>query len=67
MVLTHEGWLKRFGGDTSIVGKQVILSKTPVTVIGVLQPAPFFPARVEGLLNMVISEHHLGSSRRLSL
>ena len=61
MVLTHEGWLKRFGGDSSIVGQQVILDKTPVTVIGVLQPAPFFPDRAEALLNMVISEHHLDS------
>ncbi len=59
MVLTHEGWLKRFGGDSRIVGKHVILDKTPVTVIGVLQPAPFFPDRAEALLNMVVSEHHL--------
>ena len=61
MVLTHEGWLKRFAGDSSIVGKQVTLNKQVVTVIGVLQPAPFFPGRAEALLNMVISEHHLGT------
>ena len=61
LVLTHEGWMKRFGGDPSIVGKQVTLDKKSVTVIGVLQPAPFFPNRVEGLLNMVISEHHLSA------
>jgi predicted permease len=58
MVLTHEGWMKRFGGDSSIVGKQVRLDGKSVTVIGVLQPAPFFPGRPEALLNMVISEHH---------
>jgi predicted permease len=62
MVLTHEGWMKRFGGDSSIVGKQLTLDKKPVTVIGVLQPAPFFPGRPEALLNMVISEHHLSAS-----
>jgi len=61
MVLTHEGWMKRFGGDSSIVGKQVKLDNKSVTVIGVLQPAPFFPSRAEGLLNMVISDHHLSS------
>ena len=31
------------------------------TVIGVLQPAPFFPDRVDALLNMVISQHHLSA------
>jgi predicted permease len=61
MVLTHESWMKRFGGDSSIVGKQVKLDGKSVTVIGVLQPAPFFPRRVEALLNMVVSEHHTSS------
>jgi predicted permease len=61
MVLTHEGWLKRFGGDSSIVGKHVRLDGNSVTVIGVLQPAPFFPGRAEALLNMVNSEHHLSA------
>jgi predicted permease len=61
MVLTHETWLRRFGGDSGIVGKQLRLDNKPVTVIGVLQPAPFFPVRVEALLNMVNSDHHLSS------
>ena len=61
MVLTHEGWLKRFGGDSSIVGTQVTLENVPVTVIGVLEPAPFFPTRPDALLNMVISDHHTSS------
>ena len=61
MVLTHEGWMKRFGGDSSIVGKQVRLDGESVTVIGVLQPAPFFPGSAEALLNMVISDHHTSS------
>jgi predicted permease len=61
MVLTHEFWMKRFGGDPGIVGRQVRLDGKPVTVIGVLQPAPFYPDRVDALLNMVVSEHHLSS------
>ena len=61
MVLTHEGWINRFGGDSSIVGKQVRLDGKSVTVIGVLQPAPFFPTRVDALNNMVVSEHHLSA------
>src|SRR5688500_1497281 len=59
MVLTHEGWMTRFGGDSSVVGKQVRVDNKSVTVIGVLQPAPFFPSRAEALFNMVLSGHHL--------
>src|SRR5687767_13993641 len=61
MVLSHDFWLKRFGGDSSIVGKQVRLDGSSVTVIGVLQPAPFFPDRMDALLNMVVSPHHLSA------
>ena len=61
MVLTHEFWNKRFGGDTSIVGEQVLLDNRSVTVIGVVQPAPTFPRRMDALLNMVFSPHHLSA------
>ncbi len=60
-VFTHDLWMHRFGGDSSIVGKQVGLDNRSVTVIGVLQPAPFFPARVDALLNMVNSDHHVSA------
>jgi predicted permease len=62
MVLTHEYWMKRFGGDSGIVGRQMTLDRRSVTVIGVLQPAPFFPDRMDALLNMVISDHHLSAT-----
>ncbi len=61
MVLSYEGWIRHFGGDSSIVGKQVRLDGKSVTVIGVLQPAPFFPTRVDALNNMVVSQHHLSA------
>jgi predicted permease len=61
MVLTHEYWMRRFGGDSTIVGKQVRLDGNPVAIIGVVQPAPFFPDRIDALLNMVISDHHLSA------
>ena len=58
MVLTHDYWHKRFGGDPGIVGKSVIIDGRAVPVVGIVQPAPFFPDKVDALLNMVISEHH---------
>ncbi|MEO8624336.1 MAG: ABC transporter permease, partial [bacterium] len=61
MVLTYDFWMKRFGGDSSVVGKPLRLDGVSATVIGVVQPAPFFPDRVDALLNMVISPHHLSA------
>jgi putative ABC transport system permease protein len=61
MVLTHDFWMRHFGGDPAIVGTQVRLDGTSATVIGVLQPAPFFPNRMDVLMNMVISPHHLSA------
>jgi predicted permease len=61
-VLTYEYWVKQFGGDPRVVGTKILLNKNPVLVIGVLQQAPFFPERVDMLLNMVNSEHHMSAS-----
>jgi putative ABC transport system permease protein len=61
MVLSHEFWLARFGGDTGVVGRSVRTDAGPATVIGVLQAAPFFPNRVDAFLNMVVSKHHLSA------
>ena len=58
MVLTHEYWMRRFGGDSSVIGRRVRVDGRPVEIVGVVQPAPYFPNRMDALLNMVISEHH---------
>ncbi|HYK10354.1 MAG TPA: ABC transporter permease [Gemmatimonadales bacterium] len=62
MVLTYNFWMNRFGGDTSIVGRDVTLDGHSVRVIGVLQPAPYFPDPIDALLNMVISPHHVSAT-----
>jgi len=61
-VLTHEFWIRRFGADSSIVGRRLLMSGQTVTVIGVLQPAPYFPDQVDCFTNMVFSEHHLSAT-----
>jgi putative ABC transport system permease protein len=58
MVLTHEFWQKRFQGDSSVIGRKIRVDGKPVTIVGVVQPAPYFPERMDALMNMVISEHH---------
>ena len=61
MVLTHDVWLKRFAADSTVIGRQLLLDGKSVTVIGVLEPAPFFPGRADAIMNMAISEHHMSS------
>src|SRR5687767_894954 len=58
MVLTREFWQKRFHGDTGVIGRKIRVDGKPVTIVGVVQPAPYFPERMDALMNMVISEHH---------
>ena len=58
MTLTHEFWMNRFGGDSGIIGTTVRLDGQAVEIVGVIEPAPYFPNRMDALLNMVISEHH---------
>jgi putative ABC transport system permease protein len=62
MILTHEFWLRRFNGDSGVINRTVQVNGTSATVIGVLQPAPFFPTRMDVLMNMVISAHHTGAA-----
>jgi len=62
MILTHEYWEKKFAGDPSIVGKTLRVGGKVVTVVGVLQAAPYFPAKIDALMNMVNSEHHLSAT-----
>ncbi|MES2521427.1 MAG: ABC transporter permease, partial [Gemmatimonadota bacterium] len=62
MMLTHEYWQKHFRGDPAIVGKSFRINGKAVPVVGVLQPAPNFPERMDVLMNMVNSEHHVSAT-----
>ena len=45
-VLSHELWVRRFGGDTAILGKTIMANYRPLTVVGILPPgfhAPLMP------------------------
>ena len=61
VMLTHQYWLGHFGGDSSIVGKSMRIGNRQAEVVGILQPAPFFPGRIDALMNMSISEHHVSA------
>jgi putative ABC transport system permease protein len=45
VLLSHELWRQRFGGDPGIVGQTMTLNDESYTVIGVMPPRTFFPER----------------------
>ncbi len=61
VMLSKAYFESHFGADTSIVGKSVRIGGRQTEVIGVLEPAPFFPQRIDALMNMSISEHHVSA------
>jgi predicted permease len=61
-VLSHEFWMKQFGGDSSVVGRSVNINGKPSTIIGVVQAAPHYPRRTDVFVNMVTSPHHLSAT-----
>jgi putative ABC transport system permease protein len=47
LVLGHDLWQRGFGGDPTLIGKQIHLDAVPLTVIGVMPPGFRFPERAE--------------------
>jgi predicted permease len=44
-VLTHGLWVRRFGADPGVIGTRLVLDGEAFTIVGVLRPGFFFPAR----------------------
>ena len=38
IVISHGLWLRRFGGDRNIIGREIILNERPSTIVGVMPP-----------------------------
>ncbi|MBI4661307.1 MAG: ABC transporter permease [Verrucomicrobia bacterium] len=43
VLLSHEFWRNRFGGDTNMLGRSITLNSEPKTVIGIMPPRTQFP------------------------
>jgi putative ABC transport system permease protein len=43
-LLSYEFWQNRFGGDTNVIGRMVVLNSEPRVVIGVMPPRTDFPS-----------------------
>lgn len=61
VMLAHAYWQNHFVSDSGVVGRTLRIGGRPVEVIGVVQAAPFFPGRIDALMNMSISEHHVSA------
>ena len=44
LVLSHDYWMRAFGGDASVVGKVFRMNDRAHTVVGILPPIPGYPA-----------------------
>ncbi len=62
MMLTYDYWREHFAGDPAIVGKSLRIGGRTAEVVGVLQRAPFFPQKIDALMNMSISQHHVSAT-----
>ncbi|MEA3245488.1 MAG: ABC transporter permease [Gemmatimonadota bacterium] len=61
IMLTHDYWVRHFGADSSVVGRNLHIGGRSAQVVGVLQPAPFFPEKIDAIMNMSISAHHVSA------
>jgi putative ABC transport system permease protein len=45
LLLTHDYWMRRFGGTPTIVGKRLEMNDRSIEVIGILPPLPAYPGK----------------------
>src|ERR1700757_4081105 len=46
-IISHGLWKRRFGSDPAIVGKQILMSSSPLTIIGVMPPGFEYPEQTQ--------------------
>ncbi|HEX4684507.1 MAG TPA: ABC transporter permease [Gemmatimonadaceae bacterium] len=63
-LLSHAFWVSHFGADPKVLGQTVRISDINSTIVGVIQPAPGYPARTDIFVNMVSSPHHLSATMK---
>jgi predicted permease len=65
-VLSYSDWQRRFAGDPSVVGKQVAINNTPITIIGVAPEGfigSFFGVATAAWVPMAMQKEMMGGDR----
>jgi len=65
-VLSYSNWQQRFAGDPSVVGKQVTINNTPITIIGVAPEGfigSFFGVATAAWVPMAMQKEMMGGDR----
>ncbi|HEY7475674.1 MAG TPA: ABC transporter permease [Vicinamibacterales bacterium] len=65
LILSHEYWQEKFGGDTSVVGKSVELNDRIHTIIGVLPAYPQYPQEQDVYMPTSACPFRANSERRM--
>ena len=66
LVLSHEYWRTRFGGDPNIVGQTFQMNDRPHTVVGVLPPIPQYPADCDVYMPTSACPFRASAERRIA-
>ena len=65
-VLSYSNWQRRFAGDPSVIGKQVTINNTPITIIGVAPEGfigSFFGVATAAWVPMAMQREMMGGDR----
>jgi putative ABC transport system permease protein len=57
VILGHELWQRRYGGDRSVIGRSITINDAPHTIIGVMPPRFAFPERNEAWTPLTPTAH----------
>ena len=66
LILSHEYWRARFGGDPGIVGQTFQMNDRPHTVVGVLPPIPQYPADCDVYMPTSACPFRASAERRIA-
>lgn len=55
LVITHGLWQRRYGGSRDVIGRRVIVSERPFTIVGVMPPDVECPRGVEAWMTLAAS------------
>jgi len=66
LVLGHGAWMRRFGGDTAVIGRRVELGGRRYTVVGVMPKAFEYPRGAEAWVPLVPAIDSLVDNRQIA-